>query len=70
MAALLGGGANGRGKVLNHETLSVMTEPHYRLDERLPAMGLAFLLDDFGAATGLAVATWIGVRVLRVPKER
>jgi hypothetical protein len=22
------------------------------------------------AATGLAVATWIGVRVLRVPKER
>ena len=48
MAALLGGGANGRGKVLNRETLSVMTEPHYRLDERLPAMGLAFLLDDFG----------------------
>ena len=48
VAALLGGGANGRGKVLNRETLSVMTEPHYRLDERLPAMGLALLLDDFG----------------------
>jgi CubicO group peptidase (beta-lactamase class C family) len=51
VAALLGGGANGRGKVLNRETLSVMTEPHYRLDERLPAMGLALLLDDFGGHT-------------------
>jgi hypothetical protein len=28
-----------------------MMEPHYRLDERLPAMGLAFLLDDFDGHT-------------------
>jgi CubicO group peptidase (beta-lactamase class C family) len=44
--ALLGGGANEHGKVLEAETLSLMMEPHYRLDERLPAMGFAFLLDD------------------------
>jgi CubicO group peptidase (beta-lactamase class C family) len=44
--ALLGGGANEHGKVLEAETLSLMMEPHYRLDERLPAMGLSFLLDD------------------------
>jgi CubicO group peptidase (beta-lactamase class C family) len=46
VAALLGGGANEHGRVLDPETLSLMMEPHYRLDERLPAMGLAFLLDD------------------------
>jgi CubicO group peptidase (beta-lactamase class C family) len=46
VAALLGGGANEHGRVLEPETLSLMMEPHYRLDERLPAMGLAFLLDD------------------------
>jgi len=44
--ALLGGGANEQGRVLEPETLSLMMEPHYRLDERLPAMGLSFLLDD------------------------
>jgi CubicO group peptidase (beta-lactamase class C family) len=47
-AALLGGGANEHGRVLEPQTLSLMMEPHYRLDERLPAMGLSFLLDDFG----------------------
>ncbi|MDP8947943.1 MAG: beta-lactamase family protein, partial [Actinomycetota bacterium] len=47
VAALLRGGANEHGRVLGPETLSLMMEPHYRLDERLPAMGLAFLLDDF-----------------------
>jgi CubicO group peptidase (beta-lactamase class C family) len=46
VAALLGGGANEHGTVLREETLSLMMEPHYRLDRRLPAMGLAFLLDD------------------------
>ena len=46
VAALLGGGANEHGRVIEEETLSLMMEPHYRLDERLPAMGLAFLLDD------------------------
>jgi CubicO group peptidase (beta-lactamase class C family) len=51
VAALLGGGANQHGRVLKSETLSLMLEPHYRLDERLPAMGLAFLLDDFDGHT-------------------
>jgi CubicO group peptidase (beta-lactamase class C family) len=51
IAALLGGGANRQGRVLKRETLSLMTEPHYRLDGRLPAMGLAFVLDDFGGHT-------------------
>jgi hypothetical protein len=46
VAALLGGGANEHDRVIEAETLSLMMEPHYRLDERLPAMGLAFLLDD------------------------
>jgi CubicO group peptidase (beta-lactamase class C family) len=45
-AALLGGGANANGRVLKAETLSLMLEPQSHLDERLPAMGLAFLLDD------------------------
>ena len=53
VSALLGGGANQHGRVLKPETLSLMMEPHYHLDERLPAMGLAFVLDDFG---GYAVA--------------
>jgi len=44
--ALLGGGANEHGRVLQPETLELMMRPHYRLDERLPAIGLAFLLDE------------------------
>jgi CubicO group peptidase (beta-lactamase class C family) len=51
VAALLGGGANERGRVLKRETLSLMMEPHYRLEDRLPAMGLAFLLEDFDGHT-------------------
>jgi CubicO group peptidase (beta-lactamase class C family) len=46
VTALLGGGANEHARVLGPETLSLMMEPQYRLDERLPAMGFAFLLDD------------------------
>jgi CubicO group peptidase (beta-lactamase class C family) len=43
-AALLGRGANEHGRVLEPETLELMMRPHYRLDDRLPAMGFAFLL--------------------------
>lgn len=46
-AALLRGGANEHGRVLEPGTLGLMMEPHYRLDERLPSMGLAFVLDRF-----------------------
>jgi CubicO group peptidase (beta-lactamase class C family) len=45
-AALLGRGANEHGRVLEPETLELMMRPHYRLDDRLPAMGFAFLLLD------------------------
>ncbi len=48
VAALLNGGQNEHGAVLKPETLQLMTEYHYQVDERLPGMGLAFFLDNFG----------------------
>ena len=42
VAALLGGGRNEHGTVLDRGTLAEMLEPHYRPDPRLPGMGLAF----------------------------
>ena len=47
VAALMNGGRNEYGAVLKPETLQMMMEPHYRVDERLTAMGLAFWLEDF-----------------------
>jgi hypothetical protein len=44
--ALLNGGANDNGSVLSPDSLEEMLRPHYRPDERLPAMGLAFFLDQ------------------------
>jgi CubicO group peptidase (beta-lactamase class C family) len=41
-AALLGGGANEHGSVLQPETLARMFEPHYQPDPRVPGMGLGF----------------------------
>ena len=42
VAALLGGGANEHGRVLESATLATMFEPHYQPDARLPGMGLGF----------------------------
>ena len=42
VAALLGGGANSRGRVLEPATLASMFEPHYQTDPRVPGMGLGF----------------------------
>ena len=42
VAALAGGGANSRGRVLEPATLANMFEPHYQTDPRVPGMGLAF----------------------------
>ena len=42
VAALLGGGANEHGRVLQSATLATMYEPHYQPDARLPGMGLGF----------------------------
>ncbi|OGO50784.1 MAG: hypothetical protein A2148_03640 [Chloroflexi bacterium RBG_16_68_14] len=48
VAALLNGGRNEHGSAIQPETLHMMMEPHYVLDERLPGMGLAFWLDSIG----------------------
>lgn len=42
LAALLGGGANEHGSVLEPATMARMFEPHYQPDPRLPGIGLAF----------------------------
>ena len=48
VAALLGGGANEHGSVLEPETLANMYAPHYQPDPRLPGIGLAFFRQDAG----------------------
>jgi CubicO group peptidase (beta-lactamase class C family) len=45
MLALLNNGSNDHGTVLKPETLDMMLQPHYQLDERLPAIGLSFGLE-------------------------
>jgi CubicO group peptidase (beta-lactamase class C family) len=47
-AALLGGGANEHGRVLEPATLATMFEPHYQPDLRIPGIGLAFFRGDIG----------------------
>ena len=42
VAALLNGGANEHGRVLEPATLATMFEPHYQPDARLQGMGLGF----------------------------
>ena len=48
VAALLGGGANGHGRVLEPASLATMFEPHYQPDPRLPGRGLGFFRTDAG----------------------
>ena len=52
VAALLGGGANEHGSVLESATLATMFEPHYQPDPRIPGMGLAFFRVDLGRPSG------------------
>jgi CubicO group peptidase (beta-lactamase class C family) len=47
-AAILGGGANGEGRILEPETLTTMLEPHFQPDRRLPGMGLGFFRYEAG----------------------
>jgi CubicO group peptidase (beta-lactamase class C family) len=47
MAALMNGGRNSHGAVLNPETLERMMQPQFEPDPRLTAMGLAFFLPRF-----------------------
>lgn len=53
IAALLGGGANDHGSILEPATLATMFVPHYQPDPRLPGMGLGFVRDQ--AASHLVV---------------
>ena len=48
VAALLGGGANEHGRVLQPATLASMFEPQYRPDPRMAGMGLAFFRANLG----------------------
>jgi CubicO group peptidase (beta-lactamase class C family) len=48
LAALLGGGANTHGSVLEPETLASMFAPQYQPDPRLPGVGLAFFRSEVG----------------------
>lgn len=46
--ALLHGGENEQGRILQPATLATMFEIHYQADPSLPAMGLAFFRTDLG----------------------
>jgi CubicO group peptidase (beta-lactamase class C family) len=48
LAALLGGGANDNGRILEPATMATMFEPQYQTDPRVPGMGLAFWRADMG----------------------
>jgi CubicO group peptidase (beta-lactamase class C family) len=48
VAALLGGGTNQHGSVLQPATLAAMFQPHYQPDPRIPGMGLAFFRGNAG----------------------
>ena len=53
VSALLAGGANDHGRVLEPALLVMMLTPHYQLDPRLSAQGLAFML---GFIDGIRIA--------------
>jgi CubicO group peptidase (beta-lactamase class C family) len=48
VVALLGGGRNDHGAVLEPETVASMLEPHFQADPRVPGMGLSFELGELG----------------------
>jgi len=45
VAALMNGGANEQGRVIQKETLAMMMERQWGLDDRLPGMGMTFWLE-------------------------
>lgn len=48
ISALLNGGADDHGSVLNPATLATMFEPHHQPDPRLPGIGLGFFREELG----------------------
>ena len=53
VAALLGGGSNDHGTILQPATLATMLEAHYQPDPRFPGMGLGFFRADLGGHLGV-----------------
>lgn len=53
VAALVAGGANEHGSVLEPATLRTMFEPHYQPDPRLPGVGLGLFRADLGGHLAL-----------------
>jgi CubicO group peptidase (beta-lactamase class C family) len=48
VAALVRGGANEHGGILEPATLATMFEPHYQPDHRIQGMGIGFFRDEVG----------------------
>ena len=70
VAALLGGGANEHGRILQPATLAMMFEPQYRPDPRIGGMGLAFYRASVGghvAVEHLGVLPGYNAQVFAVP---
>ena len=53
LAALLGGGANEHGRILEPATVAAMFAPQYRPDPRIPGVGLAFFRQALGGHLGV-----------------
>jgi hypothetical protein len=47
-AAILGGGVNEHGRILEASTLATMWEPHFQPDPRISGMGLGFFRGEVG----------------------
>ena len=61
LAALLNGGANDAGRILKPDTLATMMAPHYQLDSRMAALGLAFMIEQVdGIRTAGHDGVWPG----------
>ncbi|MGA9475752.1 MAG: serine hydrolase domain-containing protein, partial [Terriglobales bacterium] len=48
LAAMAGNGANRYGRVIDAETLELMSTPHYVCDPRMPSNGLGFMIETRG----------------------
>jgi CubicO group peptidase (beta-lactamase class C family) len=72
VAALLGGGANAHGRVVQPATLAMMCEPQYQPDPRIDGIGLAFYRGNVGGHTlieHLGVLPGFNAQVVAVPED-
>ena len=71
VAALLGGGANRHGRILQPATLAMMCRPQYQPDPRIDGMGLAFYRGKVGDHTlieHLGVLPGFNAEMVAVPE--